>query len=60
MSDEIKVGLKEDEVCNRDGCKGVMEIKPSEDCSCHISPPCSSCMEAPIYCPECEKEVPYE
>lgn len=49
----IKEGTEEGETCNRDGCVGVIAIKPSEHCSCHISPPCNQCVTAPLYCPEC-------
>lgn len=46
-------GYTEGDVCGRDGCCGVIAIRPSENCSCHISPPCSSCTAAREYCPEC-------
>lgn len=33
------VGCDEGDVCNRDGCQGVMFLPPVRDCSCHINPP---------------------
>jgi hypothetical protein len=27
-------------------------------CSCHISPPCSACVEAPLVCNVCKVTVP--
>lgn len=24
-----------------------------EGCSCHVNPPCSGCVEAPLVCPGC-------
>lgn len=47
------IGTEEGATCNRDGCAGTIIIKPVENCSCHISPPCAACIEAPLYCPEC-------
>jgi len=47
------VGYIDGQLCNRNGCSGVIEIKPSENCSCHLSPPCFACTEAPFWCPEC-------
>lgn len=26
-------------------------------CACHISPPCGSCLEAPLVCDTCDEEV---
>lgn len=54
------VGISEGSVCARDGCEGIMEIKPAENCSCHISPPCSACTDASLWCPECEYEIEEE
>lgn len=47
-------GFCEGDTCGRNGCQGRIEIRPSEDCSCHISPPCSSCTSPRSYCPECD------
>lgn len=32
-------------------CGGLVSFKVPENCSCHISPPCNSCVESK---PECE------
>ena len=45
------------DVCNRSFCKGIIAESCKGDCSCHISPPCSSCMEDRCYCPECGWEA---
>ena len=42
------------EVCGRDGCDGVIEEKPVENCSCHINPPCSACTTPAEFCPVCD------
>lgn len=47
-------GQLEGEACKRDGCQGVIVEAASEGCSCHISPPCSSCTTPREYCPECD------
>ena len=42
--------------CGAEGCTGILQDDGSEEgCSCHISPPCSHCVEAfdRLYCPEC-------
>ena len=52
---EIKVeyGTYDGEVCNRDNCKGVIDLYPPINCSCHINPPCPACTNPQFYCPEC-------
>lgn len=57
---EPKIGLEEDDACNRDGCDGVMELGDVEDCLCHLSPPCQACMTTPFKCNKCGEEVPNE
>lgn len=49
-----KPGYEEGQRCLRDGCQGVIEIEPTENCSCHISPPCSACTAPRAFCPECD------
>ena len=54
-------GYAEGDVCNRyefvgPYCKGVIQTHPSEGCSCHINPPCSSCTAPRNFCPVCEWE----
>jgi len=46
-------GYEEGDVCNRDGCKGMIEAAEVENCSCHINPPCSACVDAGFICPDC-------
>lgn len=51
-----KPNYGEGEVCNRNGCTGLIECHPVENCSCHISPPCSACTDPRNFCPVCEWE----
>lgn len=54
-------GYCEGDLCDRDGCVGHIEIRPTDDCSCHISPPCSTCTAPRCYCDTCvwdEKDEP--
>lgn len=47
-------GVFKGELCNRDGCTGVIEAYDKEGCcSCHISAPCSYCTTQTEYCPKC-------
>lgn len=36
--------------------EGTLEVKPVENCSCHINPPCSACVETPLVCTVCGEE----
>lgn len=47
-------GELEGHICNRDGCTGVIEIVPVENCECHISPPCYAHTYQRTMCPVCE------
>lgn len=47
-------GYEENEICNRDGCKGIIKEHPVENCSCHIAPPCSACVKDRHYCEICD------
>lgn len=47
-------GYSEGDVCGRKDCAGVIEYAPVENCSCHISPPCSACTAPRAFCPECD------
>lgn len=47
----VKPGFEEGDTCNRDGCKGTMVFAP-ENCSCHINPPCGSCLDG-MTCDKC-------
>lgn len=50
-------GYCKGEVCNREGCKGIIdEHEKDGSCSCHIHPPCSCCTTDLSYCPECNWE----
>lgn len=51
---EKDLGYEEGEVCNRAGCLGIIATHKSENCSCHIAPPCWSCSQPRGYCPECD------
>lgn len=47
-------GIVKGEICNRDGCKGIIgEHEKEGSCSCHNNPPCSYCTTDTAYCPEC-------
>ncbi len=39
--------------CPEVGCVGKLVAAESKNCSCHINPPCSSCVGAGYECPEC-------
>jgi len=54
------IGYEEGDVCGRDGCEGVIEIHPVENCSCHINPPCSQCTAPREFCPVCDWEASEE
>ena len=48
-------GYIKGEICNREGCDGIIEERDSEgSCSCHINPPCSYCETSRAYCPKCD------
>lgn len=47
-------GYCEGDTCDRKGCKGVIQMRPSENCSCHINPPCGSCTAPRHFCDTCE------
>lgn len=49
----MKPGYYEGEVCNREGCKGFIELEKVENCSCHISAPCWAHENAGLCCPDC-------
>lgn len=35
------------------GCGSKLTLPPTENCSCHTSPPCSACVDKLLICPEC-------
>jgi hypothetical protein len=53
-------GTVEGETCNRDGCKGVIDVYEKDPCSCHLCAPCAACCHNYEHCPECgwEPEQP--
>lgn len=44
---------KEGDRCPSFGCSGVFHYPPGENCSCHISPPCSGCVDSELRCDTC-------
>lgn len=48
-----KHGTEEGDICRRDGCKGSIEFETPDNCSCHINPPCSACVEVKLNCTLC-------
>lgn len=43
----------EGDKCVHSDCDGLFEYIRQGQCSCHISPPCSSCVDAPLVCNKC-------
>ena len=46
-------GYFKNEICNREGCTGVIDEIELEGCSCHNNPPCSYCTTNKGYCDTC-------
>jgi len=46
-------GFMEGDVCNRDGCEGVMYIPEVENCYCFKCAPCSHCEDNLSICDKC-------
>lgn len=65
VSERASIGYVEDETCNRPvpgssfRCTGVIEehYGYEKNCSCFISPPCSSCTDQEYYCPACTMRI---
>lgn len=53
-----KSALEEGDPCpfRDEGCSGHMMLPHGENCSCHISPPCGSCLDVVLTCDECGYE----
>lgn len=49
----MKFGDEKGQICNRDGCKGIIDEEEKGSCSCHICPPCSACTTPLEVCREC-------
>lgn len=43
---------EEDGACPACGT-GTLKYRRVRDCFCHISPPCSACVDAPLVCKDC-------
>ena len=55
VKESLVKGYSKGELCNRNGCKGIIEEYDKEGgCSCHINPPCSYCTEPKTYCGDCD------
>ena len=48
------LGYEEGATCNRDGCTGTIGTHPTENCYCHINPPCGNCIKPRNFCPVCD------
>jgi len=53
-------GYFEGDICNREGCDGIIDSHPAENCHCHLVAPCSSCTSLRNFCPKCGWEEKYE
>jgi hypothetical protein len=49
-----ELGFVAGEKCNRAGCAGIIAETAVENCSCHISAPCSGCTSSRYYCETCD------
>lgn len=45
---------EEGDECPELDCSGMLVYGDVEGCSCHISPPCSACVDNPLTCTECD------
>ena len=52
-------GYAQGDTCGRDGCLGIIDSHPPDNCSCHLFPPCSSCTSLRNFCPICGWEEKY-
>jgi hypothetical protein len=56
-----EVGCVDGEVCKRNGCDGVIELRPPENCSCHLGhAPCGPCTEPRFFCNKCDWDERYD
>jgi len=44
---------EEGDECPEKGCSGILDWPETENCSCHICPPCSSCTDKVLVCNDC-------
>lgn len=51
---------EEGDRCPEYTCKGLLHFPASENCSCHINPPCLSCTSVLLTCDDCgwEEDAP--
>lgn len=47
-------GYCEGDVCRRNYCNGIVQMRKAVNCSCHISPPCSACTAPRHFCDTCQ------
>ena len=47
---------EEGDKCPEKDCSGNLVYLPTENCSCHINPPCSACTDKPLTCEKCGHE----
>ena len=40
-----------------EACTGTLQFADPDNCSCHISAPCSPCLERPLVCNVCHWEA---
>jgi hypothetical protein len=52
--EEGEEGFEEGQLCNRDGCLGVIELREKEGCLCFESCGGATCTTPTDYCPKCE------
>jgi len=50
------IDLEEGDNCPLEGCDGVIILPSVENCSCHINPPCSACVNNKMICATCGYE----
>lgn len=48
--------IEERDDCKDETCDGKYEFGDVVGCSCHISPPCSACVDNPLVCDKCGEE----
>lgn len=52
----IKSEPEEGDACPIEDCTGKLHFPPVKNCSCHISPPCDTCITNPLTCNTCGEE----
>lgn len=53
MNLKMENNINEGDKCVHSDCDGVFVYTRQYECSCHISPPCSACVDAPLVCNKC-------